>query len=133
MRHRFQGDLQACVRLLLPAWHEPGAGSLRSRRRLRARVAEGRAVAADRAAGSACAGQTGAALAGRPDQSGAGSRRTADSGMSGPTNIPWRDRIRPTDFGLFAADAREPTDPFLAAKPKLSQIPFQPWARALFD
>ena len=28
---------------------------------------------------------------------------------------------------------REPTDPFLASKPKLSQIPFQPWARALFD
>jgi hypothetical protein len=27
---------------------------------------------------------------------------------------------------------REPTDPFLASKPKLSQIPFQPWARALF-
>jgi hypothetical protein len=50
----------------------------------------------------------------------------------GPTAIPL---VRPdtaADFGLFAADMREPTDPFLASKPKLSQVPFQPWARALF-
>src|SRR5499426_1766047 len=50
-----------------------------------------------------------------------------------PTQIPLARPDTATDFGLFAADAREPTDPFLAAKPKLSQIPFQPWARALFD
>jgi hypothetical protein len=36
------------------------------------------------------------------------------------------------DFGLFAVDTREPTDAFLASKPTLAQIPFQPWARALF-
>ena len=52
---------------------------------------------------------------------------------AGPTNIPLERPDTPTDFGLFSSDAREPTDPFLAAKPKLSQIPFQPWARALFD
>src|SRR5437867_1547726 len=52
---------------------------------------------------------------------------------AGPTNIPLARPDTPTDFGLFAADAREPADPFMAAKPKLSQIPFQPWARALFD
>ena len=50
-----------------------------------------------------------------------------------PTQIPLARPDTATDFGLFAADAREPTDPFLAAKPKLSQIPFQPWARGLFD
>src|SRR5580765_3261340 len=50
-----------------------------------------------------------------------------------PTQIPLARPDVASDFGLFAADAREPTDPFLAAKPKLSQIPFQPWARALFD
>ena len=50
-----------------------------------------------------------------------------------PTQIPLARPDTATDFGLFAADAREPTDPFLAAKPKLSQIPFQPWARRLFD
>ena len=52
---------------------------------------------------------------------------------AGPTNIPLARPDTATDFGLFAADAREPADPFMAAKPKLSQIPFQPWARALFD
>jgi len=52
---------------------------------------------------------------------------------AGPTNIPLARPDTATDFGLFAADAREPSDPFMAAKPKLSQIPFQPWARALFD
>src|SRR6478609_2458200 len=51
---------------------------------------------------------------------------------AGPTNIPLARPDTPTDFGLFAGDTREPTDPFLAAKPKLSQIPFQPWARSLF-
>src|SRR4029077_3255937 len=51
---------------------------------------------------------------------------------AGPTNIPLARPDTATDFGLFAADAREPTDPFLASKPKLSQVPFQPWARALF-
>ena len=50
----------------------------------------------------------------------------------GATSLPWHGPTRPSDFGLFAADMREPTDPFLASKPKLSQIPFQPWARALF-
>jgi hypothetical protein len=50
-----------------------------------------------------------------------------------PTQVPLARPDTATDFGLFAADAREPTDPFLAAKPKLSQIPFQPWARRLFD
>src|SRR5215471_3350799 len=50
---------------------------------------------------------------------------------AGPTNIPLARPDTATDFGLFAADAREPADPFMAAKPKLSQIPFQPWARAL--
>lgn len=50
-----------------------------------------------------------------------------------PTQIPLARPDTATDFGLFAADAREPTDPFLAAKPRLSQIPFQPWARRLFD
>ena len=50
-----------------------------------------------------------------------------------PTQIPLARPDTDTDFGLFAADAREPTDPFLAAKPKLSQIPFQLWARRLFD
>jgi hypothetical protein len=50
----------------------------------------------------------------------------------GPTQIPLARPDTPSDFGLFAADAREPSDPFLAAKPKLSQVPFQPWARALF-
>src|SRR5678809_1123553 len=49
-----------------------------------------------------------------------------------PTQIPLARPDVASDFGLFAADAREPTDPFLAAKPKLSQIPFQPWARSLF-
>ena len=43
-----------------------------------------------------------------------------------PTQIPLARPDVASDFGLFAADAREPTDPFLAAKPKLSQIPFQP-------
>jgi hypothetical protein len=38
----------------------------------------------------------------------------------------------PSDFGLFAVREGVETDPFLLAKPKLSQIPFQPWARALF-
>src|SRR5215510_8810074 len=46
---------------------------------------------------------------------------------AGPTNIPLARPDTPSDFGLFAADAREPTEPFMAAKPKLSQIPFQPW------
>ena len=50
----------------------------------------------------------------------------------GPTNIPLARADKASDFGLFAADMREPTDPFSASKPKLSQIPFQPWARALF-
>jgi hypothetical protein len=50
----------------------------------------------------------------------------------GPTTQPLTRADAAEDFGLFAADMREPTDPFLAAKPKLSQIPFQPWARALF-
>jgi len=49
-----------------------------------------------------------------------------------PTQIPLARPDTASDFGLFAADMREPTDPFLAAKPKLSQIPFQPWARSLF-
>ena len=40
-----------------------------------------------------------------------------------PTQVPLARPDTATDFGLFAADAREPTDPFLAAKPKLSQIP----------
>jgi hypothetical protein len=52
---------------------------------------------------------------------------------AGPTNIPLARPDTATDFGLFAADAREPADPFMASKPKLSQVPFQPWARALFD
>src|SRR5207247_2239562 len=43
--------------------------------------------------------------------------------------VPLARADKPSDFGLFAADMREPTDPFLASKPKLSQIPFQPWAR----
>jgi hypothetical protein len=51
----------------------------------------------------------------------------------GATAVPLARADKATDFGLFAADMREPTDPFLASKPKLSQIPFQPWARALFD
>jgi len=50
----------------------------------------------------------------------------------GPTTQPLARPDKVEDFGLFAADAREPSDPFLAAKPKLSQLPFQPWARALF-
>jgi hypothetical protein len=50
----------------------------------------------------------------------------------GPTAQPLTRPDVAEDFGLFAADMREPTDPFLAAKPKLSQVPFQPWARALF-
>ena len=49
-----------------------------------------------------------------------------------PTQVPLARPDTAQDFGLFAADAREPSDPFLASKPKLSQIPFQPWARALF-
>jgi len=49
-----------------------------------------------------------------------------------PTSIPLARADVASDFGLFAADMSEPTDPFLAAKPKLSQIPFQPWARSLF-
>jgi len=49
-----------------------------------------------------------------------------------PTSIPLARADAASDFGLFAADMSEPTDPFLAAKPKLSQIPFQPWARSLF-
>ena len=49
-----------------------------------------------------------------------------------PTSIPLARPDVATDFGLFAADMREPTDPFLASKPRLSQIPFQPWARQLF-
>ena len=49
-----------------------------------------------------------------------------------PTQIPLARPDVASDFGLFAASAAEPTDPFLAAKPKLSQIPFQPWARQLF-
>jgi hypothetical protein len=49
-----------------------------------------------------------------------------------PTSIPLARADNASDFGLFAADMSEPTDPFLAAKPKLSQIPFQPWARSLF-
>jgi len=50
----------------------------------------------------------------------------------GPTTLPLERADVPEDFGLFAGDMREPTDPFLASRPKLSQIPFQPWARALF-
>src|SRR5579883_1599299 len=50
----------------------------------------------------------------------------------GPTQIPLARPDTRADFGLFEADTSEPTDPFLAAKPKLSQVPFQPWARALF-
>ncbi len=50
----------------------------------------------------------------------------------GATGIPLARPDTAADFGLFAADTREPTDPFLASKPKLSQVPFQPWARALF-
>ena len=50
----------------------------------------------------------------------------------GPTTQPLARADAASDFGLFAADMREPTDPFLASKPKLSQVPFQPWARALF-
>jgi len=50
-----------------------------------------------------------------------------------PTDIPLARPDTATDFGLFAASTREPTDPFMASKPKLSQIPFQAWARALFD
>jgi hypothetical protein len=50
----------------------------------------------------------------------------------GPTAMPLTRADVAEDFGLFAADMREPTDPFLATKPKLSQVPFQPWARALF-
>jgi hypothetical protein len=50
-----------------------------------------------------------------------------------PTSIPLARADKASDFGLFAADMREPTDPFLASKPKLSQVPFKPWARALFD
>jgi hypothetical protein len=50
----------------------------------------------------------------------------------GPTTQPLTRPDAAEDFGLFAADMREPTDPFLASKPKLSQVPFQPWARALF-
>jgi len=38
----------------------------------------------------------------------------------------------PADFGLFAAPREEGLDEFQLSKPKLSQIPFQPWARALF-
>src|SRR5262245_5030731 len=34
---------------------------------------------------------------------------------AGPTNIPLARPDTATDFGLFAADAREPSDPFLAA------------------
>jgi hypothetical protein len=49
-----------------------------------------------------------------------------------PTSIPLARADVAADFGLFAADMSEPTDPFLAAKPRLSQIPFQPWARSLF-
>jgi hypothetical protein len=49
-----------------------------------------------------------------------------------PTSVPLARADQASDFGLFAADMREPTDPFLRSKPKLSQIPFQPWARALF-
>ena len=49
-----------------------------------------------------------------------------------PTSIPLARADAASDFGLFAADMSVPTDPFLAAKPKLSQIPFQPWARSLF-
>jgi len=49
-----------------------------------------------------------------------------------PTSIPLARADAASDFGLFAADMSQPTDPFLAAKPKLSQIPFQPWARSLF-
>src|SRR5579863_4283054 len=44
----------------------------------------------------------------------------------GPTQIPLARPDVASDFGLFAADTREPTDPFLASKPKLSQAPFQP-------
>src|SRR5690242_12348651 len=50
----------------------------------------------------------------------------------GATSLPLARADKAEDFGLFAADMREPTDPFLATKPKLSQIPFQPWARSLF-
>lgn len=50
----------------------------------------------------------------------------------GPTAMPLERADVPEDFGLFAGDMRDPTDPFLATRPKLSQIPFQPWARALF-
>lgn len=49
-----------------------------------------------------------------------------------PTQVPLARPDTESDFGLFAADTREPTDPFLASKPRLSQIPFQPWARSLF-
>jgi hypothetical protein len=50
----------------------------------------------------------------------------------GPTQVPLARPDTRSDFGIFEADDREPTDPFLASKPKLSQVPFQPWARALF-
>lgn len=50
-----------------------------------------------------------------------------------PTAVPLARADSASDFGLFSADMREPTDPFLASRPKLSQVPFQPWARALFD
>jgi hypothetical protein len=50
----------------------------------------------------------------------------------GATNVPLARPDTASDFGLFSADVREPADPFLASKPRLSQIPFQPWARALF-
>ncbi len=50
----------------------------------------------------------------------------------GPTAQPLTRPDTREEFGLFEADMREPTDPFLASKPKLSQVPFQPWARALF-
>ena len=39
----------------------------------------------------------------------------------------------PSDFGLFQAPNLAGADDFILSKPKLSQIPFQPWARALFD
>jgi hypothetical protein len=38
----------------------------------------------------------------------------------------------PSDFGLFEVRDTGSTDPFIMSKPKLSEIPFQPWARALF-
>src|SRR5512134_477588 len=40
----------------------------------------------------------------------------------GPTAVPLTRPDAAGDLGLFAADTREPTDPFLAAKPRPSQV-----------